>query len=299
MQSLAAKIRRFAPIVRCSALAALIAVGAGGTAPAWAQAEGTSLSFVSEPGDYIGQGQSLTFTPADAGFTAMVSSDQRQVAVSIAPGGSSWTLNLAAPEGQQLVSGAYENATRWPFQSPVAPGLDFSGDGRGCNELTGRFEVLEAVYGQYGYVERFHATFEQHCEGAEPALFGEVRIVNPPPPAPMTVEVTIDPKGAVQHASGVATVGGTIRCSEDTSIDLFGLLLQRASRFEVGSGGFGMSLACTTEASSWTARVLPGDVPFNPGLAEVDVTGSAIDPGYGVPVNVGAKSLVRLTAERR
>ena len=36
--------------------------------------------------------------------------------------------------------GFYPNATRFPFQGTGA-GLSISGSGRGCNELTGRFEV--------------------------------------------------------------------------------------------------------------------------------------------------------------
>ena len=41
--------------------------------------------------------------------------------------------------------------------------------------LSGQFVVLEAVYGSSGEVERFGADFEQHCEGATPALFGSIR----------------------------------------------------------------------------------------------------------------------------
>jgi hypothetical protein len=53
-----------------------------------------------------------------------------------------------------------------PFQGSDQPGLSVSGDGRGCNTLTGRFEVLEAVYRSSGDVVSFAADFEQHCEGA-------------------------------------------------------------------------------------------------------------------------------------
>lgn len=58
--------------------------------------------------------------------------------------------------------------------------------------LTGRFEVLEAVYGATGEVERFAATFEQHCEGGVPALLGSILFNStlPPPPPPPTVCVS-------------------------------------------------------------------------------------------------------------
>src|SRR5262249_17940666 len=75
----------------------------------------------------------------------------------------------------ELVAGTYEGATRYPFQSPTVPGLSISGDGRGCNTLTGRFVVLDVTYGPTGDVLGFAADFEQHCEGGSDALFGSIR----------------------------------------------------------------------------------------------------------------------------
>ena len=50
-----------------------------------------------------------------------------------------------------------------------------SGLGTGCNELTGRFVVLEAVVASDGTVQRFAADFEQHCHDIVPALVGAIR----------------------------------------------------------------------------------------------------------------------------
>ena len=88
-----------------------------------------------------------------------------------------WTLFLAAPRGQPLRVGTYENARRALVETTEHPGLDFSGDGRGCNTVTGRFVIHELVVGANDRVDRLFATFEQHCEGAEPALHGQVSIV--------------------------------------------------------------------------------------------------------------------------
>jgi len=65
------------------------------------------------------------------------------------------------------------------------------GDGRGCNTLTGSFTVVEVVYGN-GSVTSFDALFEQHCEGATPALRGEIRfnahpVVSVTAPSTLTV----------------------------------------------------------------------------------------------------------------
>ncbi|RIL05128.1 MAG: hypothetical protein DCC71_11550 [Proteobacteria bacterium] len=64
---------------------------------------------------------------------------------------------------------------RSPFQEGDAPGLSVFGSGRGCNTLTGWFEVLEHEVDARGRLRRFAADFEQHCEGAAPALRGSVR----------------------------------------------------------------------------------------------------------------------------
>jgi hypothetical protein len=264
-----------------------------------AASEGSFLSFVSEPGDYIGQGQSLTFTPNDAQFSSMVSQDQGELAVIVFPPGSFWFLHMAAPSGQQLLPGVYEGATRWPFQGPSQPGLDLSGDGRGCNMLTGRFQVLEAVYGPFGYVERFHATFEQHCEGAVPALYGEVQIINPPPPPPLTLGFTLNREGTVRRMTGNATVGGTITCSTETTAEINGTVTQRANRFVLSTGSFSLSAPCSPTQTVWSAEVFNNGVPFNAGLAQVDVTAGIFDPNYGAYVTEQKSAIVRLTGSKR
>lgn len=143
-----------------------------------AQAQTTSLSLTSQPGDFIGQGQSLTVTPNDGVFTARRNFDNG-VSISFFDNnqlGNFWFLDFAAPGDSPLAVGIYEGATRFPFQAATSPGLSVSGQGRGCNMLTGRFEVLEIGFGTTGEVTSFAADFEQHCEGASAALFGSIRI---------------------------------------------------------------------------------------------------------------------------
>jgi hypothetical protein len=142
-----------------------------------AQAQTTSLTLNSQPGDFIGQGQTLTLTTNDGTFTARQNTPN---SVSIFflgfQLGSFWLLDFAAPQGVPLSVGIYDGATRFPFQAPTGPGLDVAGDGRGCNTLTGRFEVLQIAVDAAGNVTSFAADFEQHCEGSTAALFGSIRI---------------------------------------------------------------------------------------------------------------------------
>src|SRR5947209_6000170 len=102
------------------------------------------LYYFSDPGDYIGQGTEATFTTSDGIFGAAASFNNGITVNFNTPSFSHWWyLNVAAPDGAILQPGAYERSERWPFQSAGHPGLDFSGDGRGCNTSTGRFDILE------------------------------------------------------------------------------------------------------------------------------------------------------------
>ena len=125
----------------------------------------------SQQGDYIGQGGQYLITLSDGAFT--LSNSANVVGLSI-NNGDYWDAGFAGPTTVRLGVGDYENAQRYPFQPAGTPGLDVSGAGRGCNTLTGNFQVLKAGYNS-SILQSFSANFEQHCEGAVPALFGWLR----------------------------------------------------------------------------------------------------------------------------
>ena len=141
-----------------------------------AQAQVTSLTMVSDSGDYIGGGQFYYFTSADGNFTQQGSSTQHVSIDFTTPSFAQWWyLDFAAPSGQSLAPGNYTGATRYPFQASNQPGLSIVGDGRGCNTLTGSFQILQASFDSVGNVLVFDATFVQYCEGGTAALRGELR----------------------------------------------------------------------------------------------------------------------------
>ena len=135
----------------------------------------TFISLDSQPGDWVGQGQQYNFTPADGTFTVQGSSNSITVAFNTSDFSQFWYLTFSAPTGQALTRSVYEGAQRAAFHAPPKPGIDVSGDGRGCNTDTGRFLVSDVAFAQDGTVERLAVDFEQHCEDAPPALFGSVR----------------------------------------------------------------------------------------------------------------------------
>lgn len=165
----------------------------------------TFIYFNSEEGDYIGQGIEQTLTSDDGTFNATVFDNG---VTFYFQGTTFWSLSFAAPEEETLKPGAYENASRYPFQSPTHPGLDISGDGRGCNQSSGRFDILEISYTSEGEIDRFAADFEQHCEFAEPALFGSIRY-NATVGFPLKVNI----KANGSHTPISIKVGQTVKIS--------------------------------------------------------------------------------------
>jgi hypothetical protein len=247
---LTTRFRRAFALVASAALAVLLLPGA-----AWAPpAETATLTMVSDPGDYIGQGQTWLYD-TEAGDVISATGNGSTVNVAVTGyDGTWWYLDFDAPDGQTLTAGTtYANATRYPFNGS-GPGLAIYGEGRGCNTLTGSFTVEEAVFGgpDSSYIQDFVVTFEQHCEGGEPALQGTLSIHNQPAPEPLELGLTVAGDGTVSRVTGRATVHGTVTCSE------------------------------------------PVTTPFGQGDAEVEVTASAQDPTFGGTVAVVQTQLVRL-----
>lgn len=90
-----------------------------------------------------------------------------------------WNISLEAPWSDDLTAATtYDGATRYPVNGPSEPGLDVSGDGRGCNELAGTFTVVRLRVGPNNFIQDFYAEFTQHCEGEAPALHGEITLSN-------------------------------------------------------------------------------------------------------------------------
>lgn len=132
----------------------------------------TLLTFVSPPGDYIGQGQAVSFSTADGDVTLGESYGLPAIDLDFDGGLDYWILDLGAASGAAPLPGTYLNAQRFPFQSAGTPGLDFYGSGRGCSAISGQFTVFE--FDPTTTPIRFGARFVQKCEGFMPPLMGTV-----------------------------------------------------------------------------------------------------------------------------
>ncbi len=248
--------------------------------------------MTSDPDDYVGQGLTYSYaTPTNVFFATVQDwyGANNMVSVTMRTDPSStdyWILRFAAPPGQTLTPGTYTNAVQPGLQSAGQPGFDLFGMGRSCGTVNGNFTVSDAIFGPYGYVQSFRATFEQHCGGATAALRGEITVSNPPPPPSLTAQITIDPSG--QLRSGALVIRGTATCSrpvdpEDSFIQL--TVSEPSRKGEItGAAAFSLPTDCSPTPSAWQATVTPTDpkLPFTKGSATVSGWAGLGDPFYDV-----------------
>ena len=131
----------------------------------------TSISLVSDAGDFVGQGKTYNYTQANAVITVTSNGGHLHVKVE---GDEFWTGDFKVPGTlSTLQTGTYAGAIRYPFNGSGA-GLSWSGEGRGCNTLTGSFTITRATYIS-GQLTAIDLSFEQHCEGGTAALRGQIQ----------------------------------------------------------------------------------------------------------------------------
>lgn len=158
-----------APSTPVATVDVVLVAPTGVGSPAPCQVGGNVMFF--DGNDFIYNGV-LTVTNGSWSVTG----NADHLALDITPAGAGqglwWNLDFDASDLPiDLTPGVYNMAERYPFQSPDHPGLSISGDGRGCNTLTGRFQV-HAYDRSATAVTRALVTFEQHCEGGALVLRG-------------------------------------------------------------------------------------------------------------------------------
>ena len=151
--------------------------------------QGSTLFSFSSPQSWIGQGESFTAAATNGFAITALRNVDNGVSLSISDGTRYWFLDFAAPGDAPLAAGQYNNATRWPFQDPGSPGMNFAGNGRTDNTLIGYFNVLTVEYGPGNTINRFDADFLQYDEG-QPSAWnqGSIRFDGfAPVPEPGTI----------------------------------------------------------------------------------------------------------------
>jgi hypothetical protein len=135
-------------------------------------ASGNYVYLQSDAGDFIGQGATNTYTPANSTITLSASSGR--LTVGVAQGVAGWIGEFKAMESlSQVQQGYYPGVMRFPFHNPSKGGMSWEGNSRSCNTLTGWFAVDRITYSG-NTVTGLDLRFEQHCDGNTPALRGKI-----------------------------------------------------------------------------------------------------------------------------
>ncbi|MFO1394010.1 MAG: hypothetical protein U1F09_09650 [Steroidobacteraceae bacterium] len=244
---------------------------AAGTTPA----SGNYVYLQSQPGDYIGLGRNYLYTQSDAVLYTTLTGATLGVSVN---GDQLWMGSFEPMSSlSRLEVGYYGSLQRYPFSNPARGGLDWSGDGRGCNKLSGWF-VVDAITYNGGTLQSVDLRFEQHCEGAGPALHGKIHwdvsdTTTPPGP-------TAPPPNLWEPPSGSTPSSGNYIYLESDAGDYVGagsqyLYTQADAILSVSSRGGYFSIGVNGD-ESWS------------GAFETMYTLDRLEPGYYG--NVGRQS---------
>lgn len=130
------------------------------------------LALQSDVGDYIGAGGRYAYDHRDSFITVTATGSTLLVRVE---GDQRWDGAFQLPaSAARIEAGDYPGLSRYPFPSAGAGTMEWRGEGRGCNALTGRLVINSARYTD-GVLSAVDLDFVQHCEGGAPALRGQLR----------------------------------------------------------------------------------------------------------------------------
>ena len=168
---------------------ACVAAAAGAAAAVGCESDGSTRpedspvpNFVrlqSDAGDVIGGGRSYSYGGLDAHIRVLsragAAAREEGGAVLIAvEGDESWIGVFQGPAGfDRLRPGSYAGLLRYGDHDPGTGGLHWVTEERACAALTGSFTIDSLAY-VGSNLASIDLRFEQHCEGAAPALRGTI-----------------------------------------------------------------------------------------------------------------------------
>jgi hypothetical protein len=132
---------------------------------------GNYIYLQSDTDDWIGKGKINTYTNANS--TINLTSDFRSLKFTV-DSDLMWLGEFTTMNGIfQPQVGYYGNLMRNFVRNPLYGGLDVVGNGSGCNTLNAWVAIDKIEYVN-GLLQSIELRFEQHCEGAKPALRGKI-----------------------------------------------------------------------------------------------------------------------------
>jgi len=135
-------------------------------------AEDAWLHVAVDRGPLTGPGMDGVWTIKESNFTTR--GTKRDIQAFASGRGDMLNLEFRAPSNGELRAGMFDGAERAPFVTGKSPGLEIDFDGHGCNTLIGRFQIKTLTWTVAKTVAEMDVLFVQYCEGAPPAMRGEL-----------------------------------------------------------------------------------------------------------------------------
>lgn len=212
-------------------------------------ATGNYVYLASDPGDFVGKGKNYLYTQKNANLSIEWNNIGNSVNIK-SDGNEIWVGYFAVMSSiAELKPGYYGDLQRYGPHNPAKGGMDWFGDGRGCNTLNGWF-VVDSVTMVNGVLQALDLRFEQHCEGNAAALRGKIHWRfddSTPPPLP----VYPPPANLWKPAANQIPATGNFAYFESSAGDPVGdgasqLFTSPSTPISVEGGGMGVRLDVVT-----------------------------------------------------
>ena len=113
------------------------------------------------------------------------------------------------------------------------------------------------------------------------------------------VDLHLDTYGVLDTANGQATVGGTLRCAEESTAYVSATLTQRTGRKTVAEGSFHLGRPCSQTPTAFSVSVASySDAPFVDGAGWYEASASTSDPSLSKATATATDQVTVLLAKR-
>jgi hypothetical protein len=129
-----------------------------------------TISIIGKLGEYISEGRDHTFTSGIEQIEIITLSES-EIVLEMQTNDDIWNFCITAPVGESLQQTDYKNVARCSFQEGKQAGLEVSGAGRGCNNISGSFNIDSIDY--IGDLPVFISlSFQQFCDDENLSING-------------------------------------------------------------------------------------------------------------------------------
>jgi hypothetical protein len=151
------------------------AVASRPTSPPKSFSSKGTLSFGGAAGEFISSGKHLKVSDP-AYRVSVMQQGPGDIQITFEHGDTEYDANFSTGSNQRFGAGTYAHAHRYGMDDSGQPSLEISGDGRGCNQISGSYQVTGVEYRSEGNIFKFAATFEQLCDDSKVPLRGSISI---------------------------------------------------------------------------------------------------------------------------